>query len=300
MNSIQAFNSSELWCIQRREVGPACKDQGGYVHGFIHCSLLVKELHSDQLQGELGCSRAPWGSRSTFKLLVTRHLIYFLAKPCSFSKESCALCFFFFFLLLPTTFSLGYSSRQSFTRPEWKSCIKVFLSSSSSFVGKPWVLKFGWISNARFLICLRELYLCFQLRLSSLQYTFGFGCVMLRFSAWPGRRCSNVRGKEENHKRHQNHISSGKTKTSDILRTAPIFLVTRSGFTLTSLWVYNSYNSPVTVLSLLRKICKDFPCNPSLPQRDLILCCLGSNSVWERDEPRVIMLQGNTDGKHYH
>lgn len=31
--------------------------------------------------------------------------------------------------------------------------------------------KFGWFSNAWYLICLRELYLCFQLRLSLLHYT---------------------------------------------------------------------------------------------------------------------------------
>lgn len=57
---------------------------------------------------------------------------------------------------IPTRFSLRYSFHQNFTRVQWKSCIKVFLSS---FVGKPWVLKFGWISNVWYLICLRELYL---------------------------------------------------------------------------------------------------------------------------------------------
>lgn len=108
----------------------------------------------DQLRVKLAAKGHLGGDRSWHLNASSLASLFNFGEILPFFKDSCGPCFQKDMSFFPARFSLSYSSCQSFTRGEWKSCIKVFLNS---FVGKPWVLKFGWISNAWYLICLREL-----------------------------------------------------------------------------------------------------------------------------------------------
>lgn len=200
------------------------------------------------------------------------------------------------FSFFPRRFSLSYSSSQSFTRVEWKSCIKVFLSS---LVGKPWVLKFGWISNTRYLICLRELYLSFQLKLSSLQYSLVWLCnaqIPCFLFCWLGQLRSQ-RVMRSVMKPNLHLMTWQKTNISVFQGQCPYFQLLNPVSCLPC-YKFRMHITVHTSFVITEKICKCFLCNPSLLQQDLIFCSLGNNCVW-KDMNWGWWCVGNTDRKHY-